>query len=768
MNSTITKLLLCATIGALFSGPLQAKEVDSSSITVLLRTTLTALESNKKLPENTSTALAQLEHIAPRLDAIFPIPMTYSKDDIAAMERHNLTRYYKVDTSDKTTDAVQELLTELKNNPLVELAQITPIRVNQDDMISVSPLKKPDAKKVLAGEHGFPDYTSLQHYKHGLIPEAGYKLGGLNSIAARAYPGGDGEYARVISTEWSHWSYTHADLPRPFIEHGDTGDSTPDFHDTGSAGIMFSKDNGFGTTGFVPKAQAGYSQFDHPEGSSLFKLAQHLQPGDVVQVGIHFGGPTMPPEACDREDEGSCFLPVESVRSVADEISYLTEEKGVHVIIAAGNGSVNLDHPFFEGQYDRNHYDSGAIYAGAADPTEGNRASFSEYGNRVDLFSWGWHVTTTSCDGVDCAEDLYTHTFSGTSSANPIIAGAVAQVQSIAFAHGLGAIPPKKMRQLLVKTGHPLPFPDPQRPIGMQPDVDAAVKFLLNEQNPPVVVDVPEAILSADVIHTVAPTGGTINFALDGSESKGAVKYQWEQLSGSTSLINVDQSIAKAVMKANEVGENTYRLTVTSATGKQSSAILALTIAAPVIKITGPTSIMEGESTTLTALANFAGNYIWVVYNASGQVVMQGRRPELKLPPLTAGIYRITGSAETPYAERKVSAEHNLTIKKPIETGPPTVVVSGPTQATAGTSVTLDASGSSAANDAPLSYSWKVWPQLPLAADGAQVTFTPPALTRPVEYLFTVTASDGKLTSQQYHFVMVEASGTPPPAPVEE
>ncbi|KAF3998720.1 S8 family serine peptidase [Glaciimonas immobilis] len=584
----LTRLLLCATIGALFSLPLQAQEIDSTSITVLLRSTITSLESNKKLPENTATALAQLEQTAPRLEAIFPVPVTYSEEDIAAMERHNLTRYYNVDTSDKTADAVHEMLTKLKNNPLVESVQITPV-IAKDELISVLPVAKTDVKKMIAGQNGFPDYTSFQHYKHGLIPEAGYKIGGVNSIAARAYSGGDGEYARVISTEWSHWSYTHVDLPQPFMVHDETGFSTPDQHDTRSAGIMFSKDNGFGTTGIVPKAQAGYSQFSRLGGRSLFRLGKFLQPGDVVQVGIQVHAPLpIPMDVCDNEDRNYCFLPVEAARSVADEISYLTQEKGVHVIIAAANGNINLDHPYFEGHYDRNKYDSGAIYAGAADPTNGMRADYSESGSRVDLFSWGWNVTTTNCDGVYCAEDKYTDSYGGTSAANPIIAGAVAQVQSIAFAHGLGAILPKKMRQVLVQTGHPLPFPDPQRPIGMQPDVDAAVKFLLSED-------------------------------------------------------------------------------------------------------------------------------------------------------------------------------------KPIEeTRPPTVVVSGPTQAAAGNSVTLDASGSSADNGGTLSYSWKVLPHLEFNTSGAQLTFTAPALTHDVTYVFTVTANDGKLGSQKNHSVLVKADGAPPTPPVEE
>ena len=671
MKTSLTKLLLCAAIGALFSGPIQAKDVASTSITVLLRSTLAALESNQQLPENMAMALTQLEQTALRLDPIFPVPMTYSKEDVAAMERHNLTRYYTVDASDKSTDAVQEMLTELKNNPLVEWVQVAPVRAPMEDGISVIPRKLPPEEKVIAGQNAFPDFEPRQHYKNGVEPKFGYLIGGLNSVAARSYAGGDGEYARVISTEWSHWSYDHVDLPRPFMIHGETEDRPPDDHDTSSAGIMFSKDNGFGTTGFVPKAQAGYSKFSQPGGGSMFSLGQHLQPGDVLQVGIHFHPPaSIPLDVCANEERYTCYLPVESIRSVADEISYLTEEKGVHVVIAAANGGVNLDHPWFEGQYDKNHFDSGAIYAGAADPTTGARAGYSENGSRVDLFSWGEYVTSTSCAGVDCSEDTYTRTYSGTSSANPIIAGAVAQIQSIAFAHGLGAIAPKKMRQLLIDTGHPLPFPDAKRPIGMQPDVVAAVEALLDEGKLPAP---PEAVVGPDLDNAVAPTRGGIAFPLDGSKSKRAVKYAWKQLSGLTPLIDIDKPIASVLAGKNDIGDNTYQLTVTNKSGDQNSAVIKVTLVAPTVTIGGPASIVEGDHANLTAQANFDGAYTWKVHDAAGNVVLQGAQQELNLSTLAAGLYQITAIAKSQNAQREASAQQNLMVNKREVIKPPVV-----------------------------------------------------------------------------------------------
>lgn len=141
---------------------------------------------------------------------------------------------------------------------------------------------------------------------------------------------------------------------------------------------------------------------------------------------------------------------------------------------AAANGNVNLDHPGFHGKYSRSK-DSGGIYAGACDPMNGVRAWFSDYGSRVDVFSWGLEVTTTTWDGG--RNDLFTTTYSGTSSANPIIAGCVAFLQSVARSKGFGNVDPATMRHILVNSGRSLPYPDGKN-IGRQPDLVKAVQIL--------------------------------------------------------------------------------------------------------------------------------------------------------------------------------------------------------------------------------------------------------------------------------------------------
>lgn len=57
------------------------------------------------------------------------------------------------------------------------------------------------------------------------------------------------------------------------------------------------------------------------------------------------------------------------------------------------------------------------------------RMWFSNYGSRIDVYGWGENVDTTTAEQSRSAVNLYTSSFSGTSSASPIIAGAATLVQ---------------------------------------------------------------------------------------------------------------------------------------------------------------------------------------------------------------------------------------------------------------------------------------------------------------------------------------------------
>lgn len=163
----------------------------------------------------------------------------------------------------------------------------------------------------------------------------------------------------------------------------------------------------------------------------------------------------------------------------------LASALGVIVVEAAGNGNYDLDRirepvdgrTFRRG--DSRFQDSGAIFVGACLASlPHDRAPFSNFGSRVDCFAWGEGVTTAGYGDLmgDDVAAYYTNTFSGTSSAAPVIAGAAALVQGLHSAQAQTPLRPRPMRTLLsnpatgVRQG-----PDVGGHIGIMPDLRRVV-----------------------------------------------------------------------------------------------------------------------------------------------------------------------------------------------------------------------------------------------------------------------------------------------------
>ncbi len=102
----------------------------------------------------------------------------------------------------------------------------------------------------------------------------------------------------------------------------------------------------------------------------------------------------------------------------------------------------------------------------------------ANYGSRVTSGSWGcWDVVTTGYGDLTNKHNArYTAKYSGTSAANPIVAGATASLSGIAKAYGI-SLTPKALRSLLTETGTPIGSYD--RYIGTQPNLRTAIDKLL-------------------------------------------------------------------------------------------------------------------------------------------------------------------------------------------------------------------------------------------------------------------------------------------------
>lgn len=177
-------------------------------------------------------------------------------------------------------------------------------------------------------------------------------------------------------------------------------------------------------------------------------------------------------------DEYLNLWPVEIFDAEFDAIQ-LAVALGITVIEPAANGGVNMDTPVLRpgatvakslltvGHTD--FRDSGAIVVAAgSSTTPRTRLSFSNYGSRVDVHSWGENIRTSSVD-VPAYTDSYAD-FSGTSGAAPIIAGAALSMQGIVKDRTGNKLSPAALRDRIKIGGTSSSSPWSDK-IGVQPNL---------------------------------------------------------------------------------------------------------------------------------------------------------------------------------------------------------------------------------------------------------------------------------------------------------
>lgn len=258
------------------------------------------------------------------------------------------------------------------------------------------------------------------------------------------------------------------------IRAGPEGSALVWDHGTAVLGEMFMQDNNLGGVGIVPKAQAhvvgiSRNQQDNQPGA-IMDAVSFLQFGDVILLEMQV------------QDNNQHYFPVE-INDAEFEAIRLAVAKGITVIEPASNGGQDMDIPVTRwgettprGFLIKGHpdfRDSGAIMVGAASPsTPHARLNFSNYGSRVDTYSWGTGITTTSANMEETS--IYDE-FDGTSGAAPIVAGAALSIQGMVSANRGGRkLSPAEMRTMIVKGGTASANPGSDR-IGVQPNLKALI-----------------------------------------------------------------------------------------------------------------------------------------------------------------------------------------------------------------------------------------------------------------------------------------------------
>jgi len=327
------------------------------------------------------------------------------------------------------------------------------------------------------------------------VPDQGYLLpasstpSGINAEYAWTQPGGNGTGVTVCDLEYS-WNYNHADITKAFgsqINSNVSDPSSDNNHGTAVIGELVSDNNGWGTTGISYGASLktcgtyyGTPPTWNVAGAILTAIA-NLKAGDVILLEQQwwYDGPGPEPRQYIPIEWWDSYYPSPQTFNAVYVAIVLAVSCGITVVEAGGNGNVNTDTLTWAGDSGAIIVGAGGAYPGGTYP-EGNleRLSFSSYGSRFNLQGWGENVVTTGWYGnlynSEGANYWYTNTFSGTSSASPIVAGAVAAVQGNRLARGLLPLSPATMRWLLVATGTPQNLP-PAGNIGPLPDLARAL-----------------------------------------------------------------------------------------------------------------------------------------------------------------------------------------------------------------------------------------------------------------------------------------------------
>jgi hypothetical protein len=396
----------------------------------------------------------------------------------------------------------ERLLERLREAPAVEFAYVKPpvaLPVVPPSVLGAEPAEGPEPA-------GPPEDLGPRQGYLGAAP------GGIGAVAAWERPGGRGDGVWIVDVE-ADWRFSHEDLqhnPGGLIA-GSPGDSDVERrnHGTNVMGMLAAVHNGRGVNGICPGASVrgvSYEPEDPWGTTRAIKLgADALRPGDILLLEMMRPGPRTPQPG----EEGYTpttqrgFLPVEYWPSDMTAIQYAVS-RGVIVVEAAGNGYEHLDDEIYGGSgpfgfrdgrlnpFARQELDSGAILVGAGAPPSGahgpdrSRLDFSNWGGAIDAQGWGYEVTTTG--GLGTGPDAlrpgpfedrwYTDRFSGTSSAAPMVAGALACVQGMLRAAGRAPLTPEQARLGLRETGSAQTGPG--EPIGTRPDIPQLFEWALH------------------------------------------------------------------------------------------------------------------------------------------------------------------------------------------------------------------------------------------------------------------------------------------------
>jgi hypothetical protein len=309
---------------------------------------------------------------------------------------------------------------------------------------------------------------------------------GIDAPFAWALAGGDGAGQRFVDVERG-WTLNHEDLAGhgATLLHGMIRDGSR-AHGTSVLGEICAVDNTVGCVGIAPQVAGvmASSYWGSTIPDAIFAAMQNLGFGDTILLEVQTVAQNTP--AGDPT-----YGPVETI-DLNFEAIRLASALGMIVVEAGGNGTNNGGLPALDldaytkgglqilNPASADFRDSGAIIVAAASSAAPHtRLDYSTFGARIDCYAWGQNVNTASSNDT-AAITLYTGTFSGTSSASPIVTGAALCVQGVYEAANGFRLSPGQMRTILSDPAvNTPPAPAEATAMGVMPNLAGIIGGLL-------------------------------------------------------------------------------------------------------------------------------------------------------------------------------------------------------------------------------------------------------------------------------------------------
>ncbi|MGJ7550959.1 S8 family serine peptidase [Pseudomonas alloputida] len=341
---------------------------------------------------------------------------------------------------------------------------------------------------VVAGNRAYenaqptPDFEPQQHY----LDAPGGRWQGLNvqqawNLRVR------GRGARIHFSDGGLFP-NHEDLRKnPALKIVALGPNDDPKHGTASAGILLAADNALGVTGISHESELFIYHNRAQDGAgrlrTLKDLLRQVEPGDIVGINR---------QTANVRDLYT-FLPSVHEQNWWEAIRALTE-RGAVVLVAACNGSNRTDEKLgsVAGQgVDLSQWrnfndrgDAGAILVGACQSWDGKPHAYSNHHYRYRMLNaWGDSVTTLSYGDLQDrpGDDRdYTDNYGGTSSATPMVTGALALIQSYAMEQHHLYLNAEQMHLLVMASGYDDASESGSEvlPMGARPNVQGALLLL--------------------------------------------------------------------------------------------------------------------------------------------------------------------------------------------------------------------------------------------------------------------------------------------------